>query len=74
MFEAKPVIGGFHARGQAAGQVAIVEVDMQVGQDGAPRLQALDPGQGPLHMGVGRVRPPAEGVDCLLYTSPSPRD
>ncbi len=36
---------------------------MQIGQNGAARLGASDPFQGQFHVGVGRMRRPAQGVD-----------
>jgi hypothetical protein len=39
------VIGGYHALGQALPQHLVVQIGMHVGDDGALRLEAIDPGQ-----------------------------
>src|ERR1700742_151440 len=59
----EPVIGRLDARRQLPLQGLVVEVDMQIGQDGALGLYPRDPVEGLREMGVARMRRVAQGVD-----------
>src|SRR5215208_341808 len=61
-----------HVNRQAAAQFLVIELGMQIGQDRAPRLQPLDPGQRFRHAEMARMRlvtqcvndPDVEPAEC----------
>src|SRR5436190_19394471 len=57
------VIGGNHAVWQALTQHLVIDVRMHVGDDGAARLDALDPGQRVGHAEMAGMRGIAQAVD-----------
>ena len=56
MLEAQAIEGRLHPGREAGAEGGEVEVDVHVGEDGAPGLEARHPFQGEIDMGVGRVR------------------
>ncbi len=65
MDEPQAVEGGLNARGQPAGQISKIQIDVQIGQDRATRSDTLDPAQGQIHVGMGRMRAPSQGIHDL---------
>src|SRR6266536_2214009 len=57
------VIGRLDIRRQAALELGIIEVRMQVGENRPPRPDPLDPGERLLDAEMARMRPVAQGVD-----------
>src|SRR5262249_47480985 len=58
-----PIVGRLDARRQFAPQGLVVEIRVQVGQDGAPGLDARDPGKRQRQMRVARMLGVAQRVD-----------
>ena len=49
-------------RGQSI-ELSIVHIDVEIGREKRARAEALDPFQGSIEMGVGRMRTEAHGID-----------
>ncbi len=56
-------MGRLHPGRQALRKRVIVQIDVHVGQDGAPGLHPGDPFEGPVHVGVGGMRRIAQRID-----------
>src|SRR5580700_828453 len=58
-----PVVGRLNIGRQLRIELLVIEIGVQIGQDGAPRLEAADPLQCIVEREMARVRPIAQRVD-----------
>src|ERR1700760_2290036 len=62
-FQPHPVIAGHDVIGQALPDHLVVEIGMHVGDDRAPRLEALDPGQRVAQAEMARMGRVTQAID-----------